>query len=454
MRIPCLIAGFVFFTSVVTVPAEERTFPYEAVIDVADGDDVWSGPSSKKFYPTSHLNRGQRVKVVRHDPGGWCMIEPPEGSFSWIRASHVQKNGPNHGSLKQNRIVVHVGSDLNPDDFTTIQAELSKDADVEILGEKSFQVGDEAPRVMLKIAPPKGEWRWIARKSIVPIDAFRNDPFPSDHPKKRTGPIAEQDDDAFAKPVSTGPVVRESLTDSSSNEATSSRTETATEKQAGKQRLTEIDQQFREMIQNDPPTWDLDTLEQQYRQLDADVGLASMTSTIKLRVDAVKRYRKVYKDYIDFYKLSSETKERDAQLQQQQAQFQPDSVKPSPMADPQQAPTPITQPGSSAPVLGPAQPVASGQAPAAAPSTGPTPSFDGAGIVQRITNATPGGPQFVLIAPDGRMLSVLQPGPGVDLNRYNGRPMGVIGPRVRREDWNADVITVRSLQPVQLRGMR
>ena len=66
----------------------------------------------------------------------------------------------------------------------------------------------------------------------------------------------------------------------------------------------------------------------------------------------------------------------------------------------------------------------------------------------------PGGPQFVLITPDGRMLSFLQPGPGVDLNRHVGRAMGIMGQRVHRDDWNADMITVRSLQPVQLRGSR
>ena len=459
MRIPCLIAGIVFFTSVVTVPAEERTFPYEAVVDVEDGDDVWSGPNAKKFYPTTHLKRGDRVKVVRHDYGGWCMIEPPQGSFSWIRAAHVQKHDATHGSLKSNRIVVHVGSELNPDDFTTIQAELSKDADIEILGEKTFQSGDEAPRVMLKIAPPKGEWRWIARKSIVPVDAFRSDPFPSEqvHPKKRNGPIADNEDDAFAKPVSTGPTVRDSLTDSEPVEAASKRVESSSEKQAGKQRLTEIDKQFREMIQAEPTTWDLESLVKQYQQLDADVGLASMSSTIKLRMDAVKRYRKVQNDYLDFYKLSAATKERDAQLQQQQAQFQPDATRPTNVTDPQQALTPVSQPVPATPANGPALPANPGPTPPAAqpkPSAGPTPAFDGAGIVRRVTNAAPGGPQFVLLAPDDRLLHVLQPGPGIDLNRYDGRAMGIFGQRSRREDWNTDVLTVRSLQPVQLRGMR
>ena len=66
----------------------------------------------------------------------------------------------------------------------------------------------------------------------------------------------------------------------------------------------------------------------------------------------------------------------------------------------------------------------------------------------------PGGPQFVLIAPSGKLLAYLQPTPGVDLRRYNGQSMGIVGDRQFRQDWGADTITVRSLQPVQLRPGR
>ena len=92
------------------------------MVDAEDGENVWSGPNPKKHYATSRLDKGQRVKVIRHDPGGWCMIAPPEGSFSWVRASYVDRET---GALKENRIFVHVGSELNPDEFMTIQRELS-----------------------------------------------------------------------------------------------------------------------------------------------------------------------------------------------------------------------------------------------------------------------------------------------------------------------------------------
>jgi hypothetical protein len=199
-----------------------------------------------------------------------------------------------------------------------------------------------------------------------------------------------------------------------------------------------IDQQFREMVKQDPPTWDLDSLEGQYKQLDQDLSQQSMTATIKLRLDAVKRYRKIHRDYVELYKITAETRQRDAELMLQQTQFQ------SQLENLPQGPVTAgtdVQPAPQMPIPPPTPPQ-----PAANP-----PQFDGAGIVQRMAKSFPGGPQFVLISPEGKMLSFLQSTPGIDLNRFSGRSVGVVGQRTHREDWNADVIAVRGLQAVQLR---
>ena len=448
MRILLLIAGTALVASGTVGRSEDRKFPYEAIVDAEDGENVRSGPGPK-FYPTDKLQKGDRVMVHRHDPGGWCMIAPPPGSFSWVRAEHVQKSGSNSGVLIANVVVVHIGSALNPDEFTTVQANLSKGDAVEILDEKKFPF-DDGSRLMFKISPVKREWRWIARKSIQPADAFRSDPYPVDQParKKRSGPIAEMDEDTFAKPISTRPSPRDEEINSSENGAVR-RTGPGSEQQtAERQKLNDIDQRFREMIRQDPPTWDLDSLEDQYKQLDEEIGQASMTTTIALRLDAVKRYRKIHKDYVDFYKLTSETKQRDAQLLSLQTQRESElqtfgGQSPATSSAPATA---VPQPASSTPQPATQRP---GQ-----PQSGAAPAFDGAGIVQKMAKTFPGGPQFVLIAPDGRMLSFLQAAPGVDLNRYVGRSMGIAGQRAHRDDWNADTIMVRSLQPVQLRGTR
>jgi hypothetical protein len=455
MRTLLLIAAVVLLlTDRMVVRAADRKFPYEAIVDVEDGEVVRSG-GGPKFYATDKLRKGDRVMVHRHDPGGWCMITPPPGSFSWVRAEYIQKSGNGTGVLKTSGVVVHTGSTLQPDNFTTIQSSLSQGDAVEILGEKNFSTED-GPRLMYKINPVKREWRWIARKSIVAADEIKPDPFPAEQPprKKRTGPVAQLDADAFAKPVSTRPIQPDEVLESSTRHSDRSSDEIAV-RQTGpesevsasaRKQLDEIDRQFKEMIHQDPSTWDLDSLENQYRRLDDDVGQASMTSTVSLRQDAVKRYRKIHQDYVDFFKLTSDTKQRDAQLQAQQSVGSGQPVGSRQGAGGSEEANPVRQPNAQQPAA-----PRSGQPPAAAAAA---PAFDGAGIVQKMAQTFPGGPQFVLITPEGRMLSFLQPAPGVDLNRHVGRAMGITGPRVHRDDWNADIITVRSLQPVQLRGTR
>jgi hypothetical protein len=245
----------------------------------------------------------------------------------------------------------------------------------------------------------------------------------------------------MTRPVSTGALIQDERVDTDVEVSGIRRTNQASE-QPGKQRLAAIDQQFREMIQQDPPTWDLNSLAQQYKQLDEDIGTQSMSTTIGLRMDAVKRYRKIHQDYVDLYRLTSERKRRDMELMAQKTQYQSqiDGSVDQRMAMASLEPQPVPQTTALTP-----SPVASRAA---------APAFDGAGVVQKMARTFSGGPQFVLVAPDGRMLTYLQPAPGVDLNPYVGRSMGIVGRRQHRDDWNADTLTVQSLQPVQLRGTR
>jgi uncharacterized protein YgiM (DUF1202 family) len=79
-----------------------------------------------------------------------------------------------------------------------------------------------------------------------------------------------------------------------------------------------------------------------------------------------------------------------------------------------------------------------------------SPPLDGAGIVQRAATSVPNGPRHVLLAPNGRILSYLQAGQGVDLDAFVGRPMGVMGIRAYRPELQTDLIVVRGMIPVRL----
>ncbi len=76
--------------------------------------------------------------------------------------------------------------------------------------------------------------------------------------------------------------------------------------------------------------------------------------------------------------------------------------------------------------------------------------FDGAGIIRRVVARTPGMPQHVLVAPNGRILAYLQPVRGLPLDQYVGRPMGIYGQRSHRQDLRNDFIVVRAMMPVRL----
>ena len=453
--------------------AQDRKFPYEAIVDL-DGEYVRSGPGPT-FYPTDKLKRSDKVMVHRHDPGGWCMIAPPAGSFSWILAEHVQKSGDNAGVLKANNVVVHIGSSINPDEFTTIQGNLSKGDAVQILGEKAFAFEDRS-KLMYKISPIKREWRWIPRKALVAADAIRSEPFPSEPPprtKKPSGPVAdgrELDPDAFTKPISTGPSPvgnpGETLRGMKPRPGETGASSKADPADGFRGRLDKIDREFREMVKQEPPIWSLNEIATQYRALDQEVSQPAMSHVIAGRLDAVARYQKIHSEYSEFLNLTSETRQRDAQLAslQQQHESQLRSLGATTSSTP-----PVSQP-----TLGPSQSFANqpipnmvegrqpGNGGAATPNTaGPNPArpvnpngLAGAGLVQPMSRTFPGGPEFALIAPDGKLLAYLQPAPGVDLRRSAGQPMGVVGDRQFRQDWGADTITVRSLQPVQLRTGR
>ena len=439
MRSMLFAAVVITASSFVAAEAQDRKFPYQAIVEI-DEEYVRSGPGTT-FYPTDKLRKGTKVTVHRHDPGGWCMITPPPGSFSWIKAEyvHVQRSGDSAGSLKANNVVVHVGSSLSADEFTTIQGNLSKGEAVHILGEKTFALED-GPKLMYKINPVRREWRWLKGKSLISADAIQSGPFPGESaPRKKTGPVADQietDPDAFTHPISTS----ESVTGAGELSPRNQKPRAANLDATFQDRLATIDTQFRGMIEQEPATWNLAEIERQYSQLDNDATQPSQSKTIGLRLDAVARYEKTQNKYLSFLKINDEAKQRDAQLAAVQRDAEQRLVNGNP-ADGQ--PQPIAQPQ---PAVASAEPET--------PRPANVPNFAGAGTIVSMAQTFPGGPQFALVAPGGKLLAYLLPTPGVDLKRSVNQSMGIIGERSFRKEWGADVITVRGLQPVQLRTNR
>ncbi|MBW3540642.1 MAG: hypothetical protein KY476_10255 [Planctomycetes bacterium] len=503
MRLFVAGVAIALFSSV-AADGQDRRFPYEAIVEV-DEALAHCGPG-RTYYATSRLERGTRVRVHRHDPGGWAMIAPPAGSFSLIRADYVRRTEPGRGELTENNVVVRVGSSLDGS-HQVEQIRLSAGDTVEILGEVTVDLGS-GPTPMYRIRPPRGEFRWIDSRALIPADvAVRQqhdlDPYriPSNARREsgaatQTGPRATDSglsngsgQSADGISADNGPAVRRAGPDPQALAA-------------DRGRLEALDATFRAMIQDDISRWDFEALEAEYRELRASAAGPSLAGHIDLRLEAVERYRKRKATWDDVVRLTSETERREAQLSSLQTQHEQNAQKPAgphagaaAMASASgsltfapRGSTPganavdvnngwmaATSPGRPAPpgaltgpvMLAPSEivplpPVADapGEPQSRQPVT-PTPAsprgnragfgpFDGAGVIQRSVGPSGGGPRHVLLTPDGRVLAYLQAVPGLDLDRYVGASMGLYGRRYRRPDLRSDVIIVAAMRPVRL----
>lgn len=143
---------------------QQRSTPYTAYVVAADVY-VRSGPG-RNYYPTTKLQKGDAVEVYRHDPGGWYAIRPVEGSFTWVSGRYLKVEENGLGRITADRVAARVGSQFS-DIRDVIQFRLHRGETVEVLGKKEFP-GGASGATWYKIAPPSGEFRWIAGKYVDP----------------------------------------------------------------------------------------------------------------------------------------------------------------------------------------------------------------------------------------------------------------------------------------------
>lgn len=443
-----------------TASAQIRQFPYEAVVQ---GDDVYvrSGPG-QSYYATLKLELGDRVTVHRHDPGGWYMISPPPGSFSLIDASLVQKTGETEGIVQvpplengqPGRAIVRIGSSFG-DDHEYYGRELSSGDAVEIVGEKRVET-ERGSVLMYQISPPALEYRWVKGDYIVPAaedSRAENDLDPFAVPVAQKEQTVAQSDSAF------------SLEDTPRIETTPLAA-SAPDAGAVAEQIDALDRQFEEMLALDPEEWQLDSFEQAYRTL-LDGAEGADAVVIQQRLGAIESRRTVQQQYLEFLELAETTTRREEQLLSMQrggpaatpttyprptpapGTANTPGAAPTPASAPDRQAPPRADPASPGPTLGPIEPIPEEKLPEQN-APGVAPRFDGAGIIRRNNNAFGFAPQYVLVAPDGRLLAYLDQTQNVDLAPYVGHAMGITGQRGFDPRLNADRIAVRRLTPVQL----
>lgn len=451
-----------------TVEAKRPKTPYEAIV-IVDEVFVRSGPGKTAYYyPTGKLKRGDRVTVRREDPGSWCVIDPPPGSFSWIPTEFVKRVGNDRGAVTES-IFVYIGSEFDVDDAHEVRHRIGKGEEVEILGEQTLQI----PRglvAMYKIKPPQNEYRHLPGDAVVPADAefhkaavaqrrqtspfedvappggnFRTEPRDSRPSKTATAKRAKnagqqaKTDKGDDRTLLERPLVRVPVDQKpGNNDAVRRRGPSPERIDAEQERLSRLDAQFRTIITQKTDRWNFTELEREYRQARQGASSPTLAGQVDLRLSALERYKTVKAEYDEYLHLTTATSQKEAQLAAMQRRQRSTPATAASTASPPAAPKGATR--SPAPTAMPQQ-----RSPRSAAR------FDGAGIIQRSATTYPGAPRHVLLTPSGRILAYLQAEQGINLDQYLGRAMGLHGKRSYRPELRTDLMTVRGLTPVRLR---
>jgi hypothetical protein len=471
-----LITSLVVLTGKATAQSRTEKFPYDAII--AD-DQVYarSGPG-KQYYPTSRLRKGDHVTVIRHDHGGWFMIEPPPGSFAWVRQEYVNRQGDRGLITGDSQIVAWIGTSFGDDHFVESRR-LQPGEAVEIVGEKTLR-DDRGDVAYFRIKSPKGHFRWISGAKVVTSEQqlaaanarARGDDLPTyDKSSENVGHDSEatrvdmaslepsvNDSNPtnsksvpapkeFSRRPAPTPKDLEEL-DTTTSPRTSTKNESGpptslvTMDAAGQQRLAAIDEQMKEMLQRNTRDWDFAPIEAELQALQAQ---ESTSTGAARRLASLGKYQRIKADYDDFASIMDKTNRRDAELaaaQRGNPPAAPSRASPTPTPRPQTPPPSNLRNATPGRSTAPSRPVPSN------PSV--KNRFGGAGIIRQSGSNQAGVPQYMLVHPNGQRLAYLQ-GEGVDLSKYVGEAMGLEGDRYYRPDLKSDFMIVKSLQPVKLK---
>ena len=392
------------------------SFPYQAYLS---GSDIYvrSGPG-KSYYPTDKLHRGTPVEVWRHDPGGWYAIRPPEGSYSWVSADNVKVGKDDLGEITGQKVIAYVGS-LFSDVHDVHQVQMDEGELVEIVGEKRFVSPQEGvAETWYKIAPPRGEFRWVfgrfvVREGIPATTAQRDDAG------VRPGrPAADDDDSGWRDPQGT----TNGATDRGTVRLAASSRPAEVDGAALPPRplrrpavpasaaseIVAIDQELSMVIAEPADTWQFAELRGRAQRALAAAETAIGRGRARLVLDEIAKYEALQQDYADLDRLRTAS-EREFRIWNR--------------------PPEVLIPSNDSYATDLAD-------------------FDGVGRLTPVVSRRIGSPSYALTDPQGEVVMFLTPSPTTDLEPYVGRHVGLKGTRGFMSELNTPHLTVRQIQPV------
>ena len=424
----------------------DQTFPYKAYVTSSEVY-VRSGPG-KNYYPTSKLKSGDEVEVYRHDPGGWFAIRPPSGSFTWVSARYLETS--KHGLVKVvgDQVAARVGSDFS-DIRDVIQVRLHRGEVLEILETKEFRSGPEAG-TWYKVAPPSGEFRWVSGKFVdaeFPHDGVRqasaeHNPLihptamvrpdtasgaapPERRPRRSAAALAEEAADppprANADPGPTGVVPGPPPQDAATSPAAESNYATRqfnpsqptrqTSPEEFQAQLDELDLALSVMLVEEPSVWKFDDLGLRARDLVNQAETAVERGRARQLVARIEQSEDVKLRYDTVHNLKTQTERENRQLAQ----------------------------------------TVSARA-ASRPANSPEQGYDGTGRLARVVSSKFGTPQYALVDNQNNILCYVTPAPGVNMQYYIGRRVGITGERGYDTNARAQHLMAQHVTPLENGG--
>lgn len=376
---------------------------------------VRSGPGL--VYPAAdELRSGDTVEVYHCDAQGWLAIRPPAEAFSWVNESEVRILPDHLAEAVREGVPVYVGGSLLRE-RRVIQVRLRQNEVVEVLEDTDASPGG---RRWLKIAPPRGEFRWVHEDDVTrdetsatpPPFASRPDNDPAPAPPVKGGIPANEDDSPEAVlPASVPTEVPESATpESASDWADRAGRQIEPSDSKYDDELAARNIELSQMLLQPPGAWRIDDLEAQVDDLARRVATARQLRQARGMLDRLASLR---------------------EIQNRMASLPPD-----------QSLTAVrTAPGT---------PQGSSPANAVAEVFG----YDGFGRLTPVISRQPDSPPYALTDSVGEILYFVTPGPGVNLRRFEGQQVGIKGMRGYMEKLDRRHLTAQSVTPVQPTKLR
>lgn len=464
--------------------AAQTSFPYKAYVVVEEAY-VRSGPG-EGFYPTEKIRFGREVEVYQRDAAGWCAIRPLEESFSWVPGWDIRLGDDGLAEVATHSVAARVGSQFS-DVRDVVQVRLKRGELVEVLGWKRMGTG-AGTQTWYRIAPPAGEFRWIHERYLDAyppqariVRAAAEAPATSSglggvrqavalHSEQAivgpappttghaltAGPtppggsapaalVAAQSPPATSaqrSPMSSGP--SSAAGSDSARPATPSAPAADVSREEFQAELDDINTELALMLAEEPSAWNCDELMRRTESLISAAQTSSERAHARLLLNRLTRAAQVKKRYDAVYGLAVTALAPVGSQAGTEAAVQ---------ALRGETPLGTTRPTVTPAVVGLANPAASAQQsaePRVLPGAERTHSpYDATGKLTRVMPGKIGGPRYALLDDHGRIACYVTPAPGVGLQHYVGRRVGIAGTRSALADLNAPHITARHVTPLE-----